>query len=330
MSSLIISAVIATRNRPASLARLLDSLARQERRPDEVIVVDASEQVADAAALEDAHAPLDIVVIPHAPSVCAQRNLGIGRARGSHVLLCDDDVELPADYVAALAGYLEGHADIGAVSGGIDDAVAPGGAFRTPSLRSVVFAFAFQRSIWGDLDAVRTSGMTAPLLAVLRRWYRRRGNTWTLAGWPLVTQVRGPAFRTAIFGMMAAVVRRSWLLSAPYDERLGPHGIGDHYGVALQFPDPPAITVLPHLVARHHRDPHNRLTARTTYYRRILALHYFLRTLPQARRGRTPCLVWSLLGNALAFATGRQWDLVGATGRAAWLIVSGRSPLLRS
>ena len=39
----------------------------------------------------------------------------------------------------------------------------------------------------GDLEAVTAPRLLSPALEWMRRWYRRRGNTWTLAGWPLVT-----------------------------------------------------------------------------------------------------------------------------------------------
>jgi glycosyltransferase involved in cell wall biosynthesis len=79
MVDISVSAVIPTRNRPASLHRALSALTRQERPPDEVIVSDASDLPLDANALAAAYPGLRLTYFPAVPSVCAQRNEGIRR-----------------------------------------------------------------------------------------------------------------------------------------------------------------------------------------------------------------------------------------------------------
>jgi glycosyltransferase involved in cell wall biosynthesis len=331
MPQLTVSVVTPTRNRRSSLHRLLAALSDQERRPDEVIVVDASDDPEREDALAARYPRLRITCMVTTPSVCAQRNAGIQRAGGSHVWLCDDDIEPGPDYLRRLVEHMDGHPTVGAVTGLIEepggdgDGVAVG---RVPSVRSVLFGFVFQRTVWGDIDAVSGGWLTAGPLAVAKRWFRRRGNTWSLAGWPLITRMDGPALRVAIFGLGAALVRRDWLLGAPYDETLGPHGIGDNYGVALRFPAVPGIAVLTDLSVRHHRSSVNRLDAAATYCRRVLALHYFLHAIPRLADTSSAVLLWSLMGNCLVLARGGEWALLGATVRAMTLIATGRNPLL--
>lgn len=326
-----VSVVIPTRNRPESLARTLGALERQERLPDEVVVVDASDRPADEDALISAHPALPIILL-HAPAgVCSQRNSGIRRGRGSHVLLCDDDIEPPPGYILALLDYLNDHPAAGAVTGLVCEPDGSGEApleFSAPRVRSLLFAFIFQITVWGDTEAATGSRLTALPLSLLKRWYRHRGNTWSAAGWPLVTQVRRPVFHTSIYGLGAALVRRDWLLASPYDERLGTHGIGDNYGVALGFPGASPIAVLADQHVVHHRAAANRLEQTEAYFRRVLALDYFMRTSGRFSRLNTLWLVWSLLGNVARFALQRRRALLGRCFRALALVVTGRNPLL--
>ena len=165
-------------------------------------------------------------------------------------------------------------------------------------------------------------------LALLKRWYRRRGNSWSLAGWPLFTQLRDPVVHTSTYGLGAALVRRDWLLALPYDERLGAHGIGDNYGVALGFPGAGGVDVIMDLPVRHHRVPENRLDPAEANLRRVRALDYFTRTLPRFPRVTTAWLVWSLLGKALASLLRPQRGMLRSNLRALAAVLGSRNSLL--
>ncbi|HEX6164095.1 MAG TPA: glycosyltransferase [Vicinamibacterales bacterium] len=121
-----ISAIVPTIGRATSLARLLEALVAQTRRPDEVIVADGSdgsevEQL--AAAPRWRAAGLDVrhlrVTPPHA---VRQREAAIAQSRGSLLLLLDDDVVPERGCVAALLSCLESQ---GAVAVGADFAGQP-------------------------------------------------------------------------------------------------------------------------------------------------------------------------------------------------------------
>src|SRR5437773_6076709 len=221
--ALTVSAVIPTRNRPSSLHRLLSALAAQDRPPNEVIVADASDEPLDGSALAVAYPRLALSCFHMVPSLCTQRNRAIAQATGSHVLMCDDDIEPAPPCLRRLVVYLELHAQAVAVSGLVCDpeAVATSdGGFPAPSFRHLMYGFVFQLGLGGDVDAVTAPRLLAPVLEWMQQWYRRRGNTWSLAGWPLVSQVRRPVVYASVGVLGAALVRRSWLLQAPYDERL--------------------------------------------------------------------------------------------------------------
>lgn len=328
-----ISAVIPTRNRPESLRRTLASLAAQAHPLREVLIIDAGDRPLDPGALRREFASLNIVHLTAEPSVCRQRNTGIRKASSPYIFLCDDDIELPREYVAVLAAYLQAHREAGAVSGLVAE-TAPQGQpafqFPAPSFGQLLWNFLFQLTVWGDVSGVPARFPATHLLRVIQKFYAARGNTFTLAGWPLLSRFVSPSFNTAVYGLGAGIVRRDWLLQSPYDEILDPHGIGDNYGAALGFPGKTPITVLTGTVALHHKSGENRLPPALAYFRRLLALHYFMARSPRFSRLNRLFLGWSLLGNLLSQLLRGETSLARATIAALKYIISGRNPYLRA
>src|SRR5437868_3200868 len=100
MSPPSVSVVICTRNRPGDLAECLASLARQTRRADEVVVVDASDGGTSRAVVDGFRERLrGLRHVPAASGLTRQRNLGIGSSAGDIVTFLDDDVVLARDYL---------------------------------------------------------------------------------------------------------------------------------------------------------------------------------------------------------------------------------------
>ena len=118
MGSGSISAIVPTIGRPASLARLLESLANQTRKPDEVIVADASTNadVANVIAGAGWHSrQLQVTRIEaQPPNAVGQRLAAIAAAKGDSLLLLDDDVVLDPDCVERLADLLDSDAGVAA------------------------------------------------------------------------------------------------------------------------------------------------------------------------------------------------------------------------
>jgi GT2 family glycosyltransferase len=101
-----VSFVVATKDRPDDLRRMLDSLAAQSRRPDEIIIVDSS---AVPVELDPQIArSLSVRYIRHAiPSAAKQRNVGI-QAVGHDMTLVgflDDDVILAPDALEKMLNF---------------------------------------------------------------------------------------------------------------------------------------------------------------------------------------------------------------------------------
>ena len=116
-----ISAIVPTIGRVHSLTNLLESLATQTRRPDEIVVADGS----DGPAIRDLISSTRwqalgltvryLNVTP--PNAVRQRTTAIAGATGSLLLLLDDDVVPEPGCVAALVECLDAH---GAVAVGAD------------------------------------------------------------------------------------------------------------------------------------------------------------------------------------------------------------------
>jgi hypothetical protein len=142
-----------------------------------------------------------------------------------------------------------------------------------------------------------------------------------------VTQVRADVVHAAVYTLGAALVRRDWLLASPYDDRLDPHGIGDHYGVALGFPRCPGVALLTDLEVTHHRAQEERLAEPDVYFARVLALDLFTRESPRFRPWSRAFLVWSLIGSSTFFALRGKWAMFGRAFRAVLAIGFGTNPL---
>ena len=167
-----LSVVIPTCNRQERLLSLLGDLSRSTLLPLEVLVIDASDVKLDSAELAR-FVGLNIRHIESSvKSVCVQRNVGIRSARGEWVFLCDDDIEVPHDYISRLAKHAEDHPEAGAISGIVLEKEGAGwrGTWPVTSCWELLWAHAFGLSMWGEIFA------RGPVIDGIVNGYRRRGN----------------------------------------------------------------------------------------------------------------------------------------------------------
>ena len=101
-----ISFVVATKDRPAELARLWRSLNEQTRPPHEVIVVDAGTEPVPGGAMDTSRVALTYVRAAR-PSAARQRNEGIAACRRNAELIgfLDDDVVLEKTAVEEMGRF---------------------------------------------------------------------------------------------------------------------------------------------------------------------------------------------------------------------------------
>jgi glycosyltransferase involved in cell wall biosynthesis len=109
---LVISAVIPTKNRPADLARAVQSVLAQTRPPDELLIIDQSEGE-DASrrvhAMFTEATPTRLVYV-HDPSIAGlvyAKRAAVARAAGEIICFLEDDIVLEAAYLAEIeAGFV--------------------------------------------------------------------------------------------------------------------------------------------------------------------------------------------------------------------------------
>ncbi len=312
-----ISVVIPTCNRKARLLQTLQSLNGTAHPVQEVIIVDSGEDRLESTDIER-FSNLPIEYLSSEKSVCIQRNKGIQRAKNEWIFLCDDDVEVPADYLGKLVAHIQKY-DAGAVSGQwMQPSGKEGWQASWPELSSFQLfrKYLFRLSIWGEIKT-RSNFIT--------RYYERKGNHVSKAGWPVITQMSGEYFVTPVYTLGASLVKRDWLLQSPFDEVLDPHGIGDNYGVALGFPKV-GIHIVNAAQVLHHQSQSNRLQRSLQYYRRALALDYFARTKENLQHVRKRWILWSLYGNLLSFLWAGDRLLIKASFAAMRKIIRGKNP----
>jgi GT2 family glycosyltransferase len=113
------SFVICTRNRPEELGRCLATIVQQTVPPEEVVIVDASDERDEATVRKilEEHG-IRLLYLATQPGRTKQLNLGIRAATGDPLFFVDDDVELePQFHEAMLDALKEGGEEVGGVQG---------------------------------------------------------------------------------------------------------------------------------------------------------------------------------------------------------------------
>lgn len=119
--------VVPTKDRPADLRKLLESIALQTRPPDQLVVVDGSEPPVRFVCDAFPALPLDYVrVFP--PSLAKQRNAGMAQLRPdiTHAGYLDDDIVLEPDAIdRIMRASSEADGDVGGIGFNITNRPRP-------------------------------------------------------------------------------------------------------------------------------------------------------------------------------------------------------------
>jgi len=116
-----ISVIICTRNRFDDFMKTLPSVAAQTRLPDELIVVDSSDEKKLEAYLTSVKLSFPVRYFHTQPGLTLQRNHGIHECSSDLIFFFDDDVDLDINYLAEVEKIYTNDATyaIGAVGGKI-------------------------------------------------------------------------------------------------------------------------------------------------------------------------------------------------------------------
>ena len=101
----MVSIIVTTKNEEANIGRFLSSVVGQTYKDLEIIVVDNK---SSDRTLEIAKKHTKNVYIK-GPERSAQRNFGVKKAKGKHVLIVDADMELTSGVVAGCVRKIKGH-----------------------------------------------------------------------------------------------------------------------------------------------------------------------------------------------------------------------------
>ncbi len=317
-----VTVVIPTCNRKDRLLSLLGNLDRSTFRVSTVIIVDSG---------EDRLLPADFALFSHLPihyllsekAVCIQRNIGIRKAETPWVCLCDDDIEVPPDYLQQLVDYTTARQETGAISGIFlqKEGDEWQRSYPVKSSGLLIWKFVFRLGFWGEIQCGDNNLITKRI----RKYYRSKGNHIARSGLPVLADFSGESFISPVYTLGAALVKREWLLRSPFDEVLDRYGIGDNFGVCLGFPGN-GIHILNKAFVYHHKTPENRIQRPLQYFRRALALDYFMQTIPALENCKRSWLLWSLTGNLLGFLMAGDWMMIKPAFKSVLLIASGRNP----
>lgn len=320
-----VSVVIPTRNRLKDLTKLIDCLVSQTFQPFEVLIVDASDIPLTKHDLP-VYAPIKL--IQSIPSVCIQRNKGMDQALGTHILFCDDDLTFSENYLAELRAFLVNHPLEGAVTGLWQqlDANEEWQSFYLPnSFAHLCFTWLFGHSLWGPIDQLKPLAIFKPLYTLLLRFYKKKGNSISKAGWPINSQFGQGNFKVAVTSLGSALIKIDWLSDIRYDEVLDPHGYGDNYEVCLKLPSEKSINVIRDCRVLHHHSKANRATSLVATYRRVLALNYFLKTKSLNKHPRV-FFYWSVLGHLLEAFLSFNFQRSAVFFKVLYKCILGRNP----
>jgi glycosyltransferase involved in cell wall biosynthesis len=104
----LFSIIIPTYNRPKELIRSLESIAQQQIKNIEVIVVDdGSKQLVDTSLFKKYEFKIDYILKAKNQGAASARNTGIKAASGEYISFLDDDDEFCKDFLADSLAVLE-------------------------------------------------------------------------------------------------------------------------------------------------------------------------------------------------------------------------------
>ncbi|TCP28282.1 glycosyl transferase family 2 [Tenacibaculum skagerrakense] len=318
-----VTVVIPTRNRLESLKRTLVSLKNQSQLPKEIIVVDSSDDKIKEEDINNSYTFSQLSLIHSKPSVCLQRNIGIEKSNSEYIFLCDDDMELPENYIESISEYLNENQDVNIVSGLVVEKRNEGWKYsetRISFLKLLVYHI-FGLSVWAELKLKDFS--KNKLIQNFVKNYLKKGNRIAKSGWPIVINYELPVFKTPIYSLMCAIVRSETIKKSPYDVAFYENGIGDNYDVLMSMNS--EITVLSTIKVKHHKAPINRLKTEQAYYYRVSALHYILLKFERFDTRNLAFFMWSIMGNSMLFLSKGRFKMLGYNIKLLTRILANKS-----
>jgi GT2 family glycosyltransferase len=250
-----ISAIICTRNRFDDFTKTLPSIAAQTRLPDELIVVDSSDEKKLEAHLNSIHMPFPVRYVHTQPGLTLQRNYGIRESKGDLIFFFDDDVDLDANYLAEVEKVFADDAgkNIGAVGGKIAN-----GSPQTFRLKFERILFGLIRFIFGVVGT--HNGKFYP------------------SGMPSHLRANQPSGFIECLSGCCIAFRREVFEKAAFDENLAHYGLMEDADISKQTLDAGyKIWYQASATLAHNESPMNRLNVQQWAEMSVVNYDYLFR-----------------------------------------------------
>lgn len=269
-----ISVIICTRNRFDDFKKTLPSIAAQTRLPDELVVVDSSDEKKLEAYLQGTHTPFPVRYFHTAPGLTLQRNHGIRESAGDLLFFFDDDVDLDANYLAEVEKIFADDTKkiIGAIGGKIVEQASP-----SPRLKFERFAFRVLRFVFGVVGT--HNGKFHP------------------SGMPSHPNTNQPSGFIECLSGCCMAFRREVFEKIKFDEVLSHYGLMEDVDISKQTLDAGyKIYYQTSAILAHNESPMNRLKVQQWAEMSVVNYDYLFRKSWARDKWRWLFYYWALIG----------------------------------
>ncbi|RJP55274.1 MAG: glycosyltransferase family 2 protein [Anaerolineaceae bacterium] len=269
-----ISVIICTRNRFDDFAKTLPSIAAQTRLPDELVVVDSSDEKRLEGYLNSVELPFPARYFYTQPGLTLQRNHGIRESKGDLIFFFDDDVDLDVNYLAEVEKVFADDVkrEIGAVGGKIVEPTSP-----SPRLKFERFAFCVLRFAFGVVGT--HNGKFHP------------------SGMPSHPRPNQPSGFIECLSGCCMAFRRDVFEKAAFDEHLARYGLMEDVDISKQTLDAGyKIYYQTSATLIHNESPMNRLNVQQWAEMSVVNYDYLFRKSWAYEKWRWLFYYWALIG----------------------------------
>ena len=269
-----ISIIICTRNRFDDFTKTLPSIAAQTRLPDELIVVDSSDEKKLEVYLPSVKLPFPIRYFNTQPGLTLQRNYGIRECDSDLVFFFDDDVGLDVNYLAEAEKIFvdDTKHEIGAVGGKILNNIP-----STLRLKFEIALFGFIRFIFGVVGT--------------------RNGKFYPSGMPSHPRRNQPSGYIECLSGCCMAFRREVFEKVKFDEALAHYGLMEDVDISKQTLD--AVYKIYYQTSAfliHNESPMNRLKVQQWAEMSVVNYDYLFRKSWARDKWRWLFYYWALIG----------------------------------
>ncbi|MCB9145932.1 MAG: glycosyltransferase family 2 protein [Anaerolineales bacterium] len=269
-----ISVIICTRNRFDDFTKTLPSIAAQTRLPEELILVDSSDEKVLEAYLTSAKLPFPVRYFHTQPGLTLQRNHGIRECSSDLLFFFDDDVNLDRSYLAEVEKIFANDTkyEIGAVGGKIANNPP-----QTLSVRFEIAFFSFIRAFFGVVGTY--NGKFYP------------------SGMPSHPHKNQPSGYIECLSGCCMAFRREVFEKVKFDEALAHYGLMEDVDISKQTLDAGyKIYYQTSATLIHNASPMNRLKIQQWAEMSVVNYDYLFRKSWAREKWRWLFYYWALIG----------------------------------